>query len=241
MTTPRALPTVWGLRAAGASALWGLLLASCSLPSLLRRATEGPAGAPDPLFVLGGAAVPLVAGLAIASWVARPRPWPGLRGVLGLGGLRRSAALLACGLFAGLAAAVPTAGLFLLAQALLEPLGFTPEPQPAVAWLMDPATPSAAVAAIALAAIVLAPLAEEILYRAMLFGGLAAQGRPVRAALLSSLFFAALHLSVAAVLPLFALALLFCALWRRWGLAASFGAHAGFNAANVAIAALLMR
>ena len=115
------------------------------------------------------------------------------------------------------------------------------EPQPAVAWLMDPATPPAAVAAIALAAIVLAPLAEEILYRAMLFGGLAAQGRPVRAALLSSLFFAALHLSVAAVLPLFALALLFCALWRRWGLAASFGAHAGFNAANVAIAALLMR
>ena len=34
----------------------------------------------------------------------------------------------------------------------------------------------------------IAPLAEEILYRAMLFGGLASQGRPVRAALLSSRF-----------------------------------------------------
>ena len=87
--------------------------------------------------------------------------------------------------------------------------------------------------------VVLAPLAEEILYRAMLFGGLAAQGRPVRAALLSSLFFAALHLSVPAILPLFALAIFFCAVWRRWGLAASFGAHAGFNAATVAVALLL--
>ena len=74
----------------------------------------------------------------------------------------------------------------------------------------------------------------------MVFGGLAAQGRPVRAAVLSSLLFAAIHLSVAAVVPLFALALLFCLLWRRWGLPASVGAHAGFNAANVAFAALLL-
>lgn len=237
---PPALPPVWGLRAAGAAAFWGFLLATCSLFSLLRA----PAGiaAPDPVSALGAAAVPLVAGLAIASWAARPRPWPGLRGALGLrGGLRRSAALFACGFFAGIAASVPTAGLFTLSQALLGPLGFAPEPQPAVAWLMDPATPPGTVAALAAAAIALAPLAEEILYRAMLFGGLAARGRPVRAAVLSSFFFASLHLSVTAVPPLFALALLFCALWRRWGLAASFGAHAGFNAANVAVALLLAR
>jgi membrane protease YdiL (CAAX protease family) len=239
VTPPRALPPVWGLRAAGAAALWGFLLASCSLPSLLRRAPDGAAGAPDPLFVLGGAAVPLVAGLAIAAWVARPRPLPGLSGVLGLGGPFRSASLLACGFLAGLAVSVPVVGLFSLSQALLEPLGFSPEPQPAVAWLMDSDTPRAALVALALAAVVFAPLAEEILYRALLFGGLAAQGKAVRAAVLSSLFFAALHLSVPAVLPLFALALFFCAVWRRWGLAASFGAHAGFNAANVAFALFL--
>ena len=188
--------------------------------------------------MLGGATVPLIAGLAIASWVARPLPWPGFSGVLGLGEPRRSASLLACGFLAGLAVSVPVVGLFSLSQALLEPLGFAPEPQPAVGWLMDPATPRAALAAIAASAVLLAPLAEEILYRALLFGGLAAQGRPVRAAVLSSLFFAALHLSVPALLPLFAFSLFLCLLWRRWGLAASFGAHAGFNAANVALAAL---
>ena len=77
--------------------------------------------------------------------------------------------------------------------------------------------------------------------RARSFGFIFDQGpvsKAVRAAVLSSLFFAALHLSVPAVLPLFAFALFLCAVWRRWGLAASFGAHAGFNAANVAFALL---
>ena len=143
-----------------------------------------------------------------------------------------------CGFFSGLAAAVPALLLSAFAGNLLESIGFAPEPQPAVEWMTDPATPPAAMAAIAAMAVLFAPLAEEILYRSLLFGGLAARGKAVRAAVLSSLFFAALHLSVPAAPPLFALALFLCAVWRRWGLAASFGAHAGFNAANVAVALL---
>ena len=236
-----AMPPVWGRRAACYAAECGLLLAATTIPALLRRAPAEPASAP-PHFVLFAAAIPLVAGLAIASYIAHPHPGLRWRDVLGVRtGPRRSAALLACYFFVGLALAAPVQTLFALSRRLLEPLGLSSDPQPAVLWMTDPATPPATLAAIAAAAVLVAPLAEEILYRALLFGGLSSQGRPVRAAVLSSLFFAALHASVSLVLPLFALALLFCGLWRRWGLPASFGAHAGFNAANVALAAFFLR
>ena len=244
MTTPPpapAMPPVWGRRAASYAATWGVLLAGTTIPALLRRAPAEPASAP-PHFVLFAAAIPLVAGLAIASYIAHPHPGLRWRDVLGVRtGPLRSAALLACGFLAGLAASVPVLGLAALSQSLLGLVGLAPDPQRAILRLLDPATPPAALAALVAGAVLIAPPAEEILYRALLFGGLAAQGRPVRAAVLSSLFFAALHGSVSLVLPLFALALCLCFLWRRWGLPASLGAHMGFNAANAAIGLLLLR
>jgi membrane protease YdiL (CAAX protease family) len=235
------MPPVWGRRAAYYAATCGLLLAGTTIAALLRRAPAEPAPAP-PHFVLLSAAVPLVAALAIASYVAHPHPGLRWRDILGVRtGPRGSAALLACGLLAGVALAVPVQHLFALSQSILERLGFPSDPQPALLWMADPATPRATLAALAAAAVLLAPLAEEILYRALLFGGLAAQGRPVRAAVLSSLFFAALHASVPLVLPLLALALALCLLRRRWGLPASLGAHMGFNAANAALALFLSR
>ena len=244
MTPPppaAAMPPARGRRAACCAAAWGVLLAGATLPSRLRR-TPGDTVPGAPLAILLSAAVPLVAGLAIAAYVARPLPGPRFRDVLGVrNGTRRSAALLACGLLAGIALAIPVQMLSALSQSLLEPIGLGADPQPAVLWMANPATSRAVLAALAVSAVLLAPLAEEILYRSLLFGGLAAQGSPVRAAVLSSLFFAALHVSVPLVLPLFALSLAFCALWRRWGLPASLGAHMGFNAANAALAMLLAR
>lgn len=224
-----------GRLAAAAAALWGLANA---VPVL--RAPPSGAAPSAPSLLLSGAA-----SLAFALLLAAAMRWPGgvpwrdlAGGPPGARPRHGAVARAMCGFFSGLAAAVPALLLSALAGNLLESIGFAPEPQPAVEWMTDPATPPAAMAAIAAMAVLFAPLAEEILYRSLLFGGLAAQGRAVRAAVLSSLLFSALHLSLAAALPLFALALFFCAVWRRWGLAASFGAHAGFNAANVAVAFL---
>jgi hypothetical protein len=228
-----------GRLAASLAALWGLANAVASLRA-------APAGAvPSALATLLAGAVALAFALLSAAAMHWPGgvPWRTLAGGPPDARPRHGAVARAVrGFFAGLAAAVPVLGLAAFAGNLLESLGFAPEQQPAVGWMMDPATPPAAMAAIAAMAVLFAPLAEEILYRALLFGGLAAQGRStVRAAILSSLFFAALHLSLAAVPPLFALALFLCLLWRRWGLSASVGAHAGFNAANFALAAFFLR
>ena len=79
----------------------------------------------------------------------------------------------------------------------------------------------------------------ELLYRALLYRGLAA--RLPRAALpLSAAFFAFLHRSPHHFLPLFLLALLLGIAFRRYGLAASAGLHAGFNGANLLAGILLV-
>ena len=62
---------------------------------------------------------------------------------------------------------------------------------------------------------------------------LSAAGATTSAAVLSALFFAFAHLDILRFLPLFVLGLLFCLAWRKGGLFASFGLHAGFNLANL--------
>lgn len=63
--------------------------------------------------------------------------------------------------------------------------------------------------------IVLAPLIEETVMRGFLFGGLRHRLGWLKAALISSAIFGALHLSIAAFIPTFALGFLFCYLYQR--------------------------
>ena len=63
--------------------------------------------------------------------------------------------------------------------------------------------------------IVVAPVVEEIVMRGFLFGGLRQRLGWVKAALVSSALFGALHLSIAAFLPTASLGLLFCFLYQR--------------------------
>lgn len=63
--------------------------------------------------------------------------------------------------------------------------------------------------------IVLAPLIEETVMRGFLFGGLRHRLGWLKAALISSAIFGALHLSLAAFIPTFTLGFLFCYLYQR--------------------------
>lgn len=82
-------------------------------------------------------------------------------------------------------------------------------------------------------AIVLAPLIEEILFRAILYRGIKQRGYPRLALWGSSLLFAAIHFSLLTFVPLTLLAIILALLYDKADhLAAPVFAHSIFNAAN---------
>ena len=89
------------------------------------------------------------------------------------------------------------------------------------------------------AAVALAPLAEEVFFRAFVFAGLAGRLRPALAAAISAALFAASHGMPASAPPLFAVGYACAALYRRerniW---APIACHAAFNAAALVLRAV---
>jgi membrane protease YdiL (CAAX protease family) len=84
-----------------------------------------------------------------------------------------------------------------------------------------------------MAAILLAPLAEEILFRGIIYPAVKQAGYPHLALWGSVLLFAAVHMNAVTFLPLAVLALLLTALYERTdNLLAPIFAHALFNALN---------
>ena len=82
----------------------------------------------------------------------------------------------------------------------------------------------------------LAPVAEEFVFRGVLFPFVRQLGRPKLAWLGVSLLFALVHANVAAFLPLFVLALALTWLYEKTdNLLAPIAAHSLFNAANLVI------
>lgn len=87
-----------------------------------------------------------------------------------------------------------------------------------------------------LAAMVLAPIVEEMLFRGILYSFLKQFGRPGMALWVSSLFFAIIHANVMTFIPLTFLGLILVWLYERSQcLLAPIAAHAAFNAANFAM------
>lgn len=83
------------------------------------------------------------------------------------------------------------------------------------------------------------PIVEEALFRGFIFGALRRSMGPLPGAALSSLAFAALHLSLTAFAPLFVLGLLLAYLYERTGsLYPSVAFHAVFNAGTYLLLAL---
>ena len=92
----------------------------------------------------------------------------------------------------------------------------------------------------AVAAVIVAPVAEEVVFRGYLYPAAKYFCGPVGAILFSSLVFAAAHGNVVAMAPLFLLAVLLCLIYEFTGsIWANISVHFLFNAATVAIQMLV--
>jgi len=118
---------------------------------------------------------------------------------------------------------------------LLEKMGWPPEDQRAVDlivnskswWLRG---------YLAIFAVVLAPVAEEFIFRGVLFPFVKQLGWPKLAWLGVSFLFALIHVNAPTLVPLFVLALVFTWLYQKTDcLLAPIAAHSLFNAANLVI------
>lgn len=187
-------------------------------------------------LTLTGAVVLLVAtqvSLLLVSWllVFRPRAlagWPSWSGPNPGGALRSGAGW---GLVAWIGALVVSAGVV----AVLERLGLDVDPQ-AAERALDLVDPWLAV----LAMVILAPIAEELFFRGVVFNAWLREGGRAWAYLGSATLFAVIHLSLVAVLPIFLLGLALAWIYRRTGnLLAPIAMHATVNGLSVGIALLV--
>lgn len=86
----------------------------------------------------------------------------------------------------------------------------------------------------AFAAVVVAPICEEVLFRGYFYPAVKHHGGAVCAALVSALVFSSAHASLVALLPLFLLGLLFVWLYEKTGsIWAPIALHFAFNSATV--------
>jgi hypothetical protein len=150
---------------------------------------------------------------------------------LGLDQPRRWRALC-LGLATGTLALPLALALNKLAELLITWTHKAPELQPTLQVLEVSLGPARRIC-FALAAIVVAPVVEEILFRGILYRAVRELGFPRTALYGSSLLFAAIHGSLMTLTPLFLLAIVLALLFDRAGsLLAPIAAHALFNAVN---------
>lgn len=185
---------------------------------------------------LAGSIVLLVStqlALLAVSWlfVFRPRSlagWPSWAGPNPIGALRSG---FVWGLPAWLGATVVSA----LVVLGLERLGIQAEPQAAEQALLV-IDPWLAIVAI----VVLAPIAEEVFFRGVVFNAWLREAGPRYGYLGSAILFGVIHLSLVAILPIFLLGLALAWVYRRTGnLLAPIAMHATVNGISVGLALLV--
>jgi membrane protease YdiL (CAAX protease family) len=159
-------------------------------------------------------------------WRENYRGRAGLRGAIGPG------------LVAGIAIVLLTAAVVQFeARSLHVPI------QPNNPFVYNPrlaTAPPAALAALVLAVVVLAPLAEEALFRGLLYGGLRSRLGTVLAAVVSAAVFGAAHMNASLFLPLGVAGLLLALVYERSrSLWPSTVAHATLNGLAVLMALLV--
>jgi membrane protease YdiL (CAAX protease family) len=126
-------------------------------------------------------------------------------------------------------------GLQYLCVLTLKKLGWTVEDQAAVKLFTD-AKSAWTIVYLGVFAVVIAPVAEEFIFRGMLFPFIKQLGWPRLAWFGTSFLFALIHLNAPTFVPLFAFALALTWLYERTdNLLAPITAHALFNATNLAV------
>jgi len=170
--------------------------------------------------------------LAVAGGlVVAPRALAGVR-LVGRTGLGRS---LLIGIGAAIPAWIGATLLGALAALLLEAMGFSEQAGPLDQFLErgDPTV-------ILVAFLLIAPAAEEVFFRGVVYNAWERERGPWVALIGSAALFATIHASLFALVPIFALGVALALLYRSTGsLAATIAMHAGFNAISVTIALLV--
>jgi uncharacterized protein len=91
-------------------------------------------------------------------------------------------------------------------------------------------------AAVIFMAVILAPVAEEVIFRGYFYGVIRRYGGRLPALLTSSLLFASIHVHLPSLLGLGILAIILCLVYERTGsLWASITMHAAFNASTIVV------
>ncbi|MEX0625726.1 MAG: CPBP family intramembrane glutamic endopeptidase [Chloroflexota bacterium] len=163
--------------------------------------------------------------------VVAPRALAGVR-LVGRTGVGRS---LLIGLGAAIPAWIAATLLGALAAVALEAIGLSEQPGPLDTFLErgDPTV-------ILVAFLLVAPAAEEIFFRGVVYNAWERERGPWVAVVGSAALFAVIHSSIFALVPIFALGVALALLYRSTrSLAATIAMHAGFNAISVAIALLV--
>ena len=142
---------------------------------------------------------------------------------------------LANGLGLGVAAVIPVLALSILSFTVCKGLGLTDAPQDIFTLLREPQLDPLVRVAIIAVAIVGAPIAEEFLFRGLLFPALLAHtGSFTRALVLQGLLFGAIHAHLATVLPLSAAGIFFALGYAATGsLLTPIAMHMVFNASSI--------
>jgi len=122
----------------------------------------------------------------------------------------------------------------MLSEAVMTLLNFNPVAQVAVTELQNGAVPVPEKILLAAFTVLLAPVAEEALFRGILYPTIKQSGRPRWALWGSSILFGVLHQNMAIFVPLVFLAVLLVLLYESSGsLLTTIATHSMFNAANV--------
>ena len=181
------------------------------------------------VLTLGQDGTPILAGILFL--MAHGIGW---REISGLNTMRFSQQVLR--VIVALAVAVPAmVVLKVLSTLALQKIGWPVEDQRAVELILAAKSTGMKIY-FGIFAVVIAPLAEEFIFRGLLFSGFKKAGWPKCGWVIVSLLFAAIHANAPIFLPLFVFALALTWLYETTeGLLAPVMAHGIFNAGNLAI------
>ena len=127
---------------------------------------------------------------------------------------------------------LPAFGLHYISQTVLVQLGHEPAVQQAVQMVMATEHP-VEVGLQIVSVVIMAPIAEELLFRGILFNTIKHAGYPLAGMFASAALFALVHGSVALMLPLFVMGLALAWVYEKSGsIIAPIVMHATFNAIN---------
>jgi membrane protease YdiL (CAAX protease family) len=207
----------------------GTIVALAAGRTALALFDNGPLTVSGTLLLLTSTQIGLL--VVTGGLVIAPRALAGVR-LVGGSGVARS---LLIGLGVAIPAWIAAQLLAALAALVLERLGFSQD-----VGVLDTVLQRGDPTVILLAFLFVAPVAEEIFFRGVVYNAWERERGARFAVFGSALLFAVIHTSLFSLVPIFALGLILALVYRSTrSLVATMALHAGFNAISVVIALLV--